>query len=216
MASRSFPHPSAARKITSPVGKNITISREEVDKRMTSPRIKVTAGPHEVGFTFIDRPTQEQNMWQPVLRDSLEAHNPSRHPETAHRKYRRSLQCHRHQRNPGPQAALHLQAGVRRKGSALRSTRSCPVSRAVPSGGPSSESDIEAPMAFYQRRSQATAATSMPASARDWREFWRVRPSCSARKRIRPDLPPGAAHRISDLELASRLSFFLWSSIPGR
>jgi mono/diheme cytochrome c family protein len=57
--------------------KNIVISREEVDKRMTSPRIKVTAGPHEVGFTFIERPTQEQNMWQPVLRDSLEAHNPS-------------------------------------------------------------------------------------------------------------------------------------------
>jgi hypothetical protein len=27
-------------------------------------------------------------------------------------------------------------------------------------------------------------------------------------------LPAGAAHRISDLELASRLSFFLWSSIP--
>ena len=56
-----------------PSGKNITISREEVDKRMTSGRIKVTAGPHEVGFTFIDRPAQEQNMWQPVLRDSLEA-----------------------------------------------------------------------------------------------------------------------------------------------
>jgi hypothetical protein len=28
------------------------------------------------------------------------------------------------------------------------------------------------------------------------------------------NLPPGAAHRVSDLELASRLSFFLWSSIP--
>lgn len=27
-------------------------------------------------------------------------------------------------------------------------------------------------------------------------------------------LAPGAAHRLSDLELASRLSFFLWSSIP--
>ena len=27
---------------------------------------------------------------------------------------------------------------------------------------------------------------------------------------------PGAAHPVSDLELASRLSFFLWSSIPGR
>ena len=27
-------------------------------------------------------------------------------------------------------------------------------------------------------------------------------------------LPAGAAHRVTDLELASRLSFFLWSSIP--
>jgi hypothetical protein len=29
-----------------------------------------------------------------------------------------------------------------------------------------------------------------------------------------PDATPGSVHRISDLELASRLSFFLWSSIP--
>lgn len=29
-----------------------------------------------------------------------------------------------------------------------------------------------------------------------------------------PDARPGSVHRISDLELASRLSFFLWSSVP--
>jgi hypothetical protein len=29
-----------------------------------------------------------------------------------------------------------------------------------------------------------------------------------------PDAAPGTVHRISDLELASRLSFFIWSSIP--
>ena len=28
------------------------------------------------------------------------------------------------------------------------------------------------------------------------------------------NVAPGTAYRISDLELASRLSFFLWSSIP--
>ncbi len=31
-----------------------------------------------------------------------------------------------------------------------------------------------------------------------------------------PNLPPGAVYAIDDLELASRLSFFLWSSIPDR
>ena len=29
------------------------------------------------------------------------------------------------------------------------------------------------------------------------------------------DLPPGTIYRIDDLALASRLSFFLWSSLPG-
>jgi hypothetical protein len=33
-------------------------------------------------------------------------------------------------------------------------------------------------------------------------------------ERVPANLPAGAAYRISDLELASRLSFFLWSSIP--
>ncbi len=30
----------------------------------------------------------------------------------------------------------------------------------------------------------------------------------------RPELPPGAVYALSDLEIASRLSFFIWSSIP--
>ena len=42
----------------------------------------------------------------------------------------------------------------------------------------------------------------------------RRRTSCSASSAIRANVAPGTAYRISDLELASRLSFFLWSSIP--
>ena len=34
------------------------------------------------------------------------------------------------------------------------------------------------------------------------------------RSASRPDWQPARAYRISDLALASRLSFFLWSSIP--
>ena len=34
------------------------------------------------------------------------------------------------------------------------------------------------------------------------------------RSRSRPDAKPGRIYRLSDLELASRLSFFLWKSIP--
>jgi hypothetical protein len=78
-----------ARVFSAPIGgkedhdratENKPVAREEFDKRMMSPRIKVAAGLHEVGFTFVERPTQEQNMWQPVLRATQEAHNPSGMP----------------------------------------------------------------------------------------------------------------------------------------
>ena len=60
------------------------------------------------------------------------------------------------------------------------------------------------------------AATSITASR--WR-FGRilVDPEFYFRKEAEPaNVKAGKTYRISDLELASRLSFFLWSSIPGR
>jgi hypothetical protein len=192
--------------------KNIVISREEVDKRMTSPRIKVSAGTHEVGFTFIDRPTQEQNMWQPVLRDSLEAHNPSGIPrlrtgniegpynvtgisETAARK--RLFTCK--PKSPAQESACAsgiLSAVARR---AFR--------RSV------TASDIKRPMEFYNdaRKEGGDFNAGIRAG------LARILASPAFVFRAEEDpvaLPPGAPHQISDLELASRLSFFLWSSIP--
>src|SRR5439155_191432 len=60
-------------------GKDILQSRIEIDKRMTG-RVAVTAGPHEVGFTWIERTTREQAVWQPSLRASQEVHNPAGMP----------------------------------------------------------------------------------------------------------------------------------------
>ena len=77
---------------------NTPVPREEFDKRMTSPRIKVTAGLHDVGFTFVERPEQEQNVWQPVLRASQEAHNPSGMPRLRNGDHRGAVQRHRRQR----------------------------------------------------------------------------------------------------------------------
>ena len=60
----------------------------------------------------------------------------------------------------------------------------------------------------------ATAGASMPASISRSVACCRARSSSSASSAIRRRSPPGAAYRLSDLEIASRLSFFLWSSIP--
>ena len=78
---------------------------------------------------------------------------------------------------------------------------------------PATDADVEEMMAFFE-----PAATKAEASITGSR-----RP-CSASSRIRssstaPEIEPASSRRgrrtaISDLELASRLSFFLWSSIP--
>ena len=48
------------------------------------------------------------------------------------------------------------------------------------------------------------------------RGFCRARRSCTGSRSDPAGARPGAAHAVSDIELASRLSFFLWSSIPDR
>jgi hypothetical protein len=193
-------------------GKNIVISREEVDKRMTSPRIPITAGPHEVGFTFIDRPAAEQNAWQPVLRDSLEAHNPSGIPrlrtgniegpfnvtgisETPTRK--RLFTCKPTTAAKEAPCATEILSNVARR--AYRR----PV-------GPN---DMEAPMSFYS--DARMKGGDFDAGIRAGLARILASPAFVFRSESDPaNLPEGAAHRVSDLELASRLSFFLWSSIP--
>jgi mono/diheme cytochrome c family protein len=223
-------------------GKNITISREEIDKRMTAPRMRITAGVHEVGFTFVEQPVQEQNVWQPVLRDSLEAHNPSGLPrlrtgniegpynvtgisDTPARK--RLFVC-------TPSASAKASAGSRASSSALavreapQSRRSSPaldandttcaqkILSAVARHAfrrPVVAADVAAPMDFY-REARADGG-DFDAGIRAGLSRILASPAFLFRSEQDPaTLTPGVAHRISDLELASRLSFFLWSSIP--
>src|SRR5205085_10398141 len=75
------------------------------------------------------------------------------------------------------------------------------------------ESDLEAPLAFYtdaRKRGGDFNAGIRAGLARIL-----ASPSFIFRSERDPaTLPAGSAHRVSDLELASRMSFFLWSSIP--
>ena len=48
-------------------------ARTVVDARMTG-RVTVTAGPHDVGFTWKERPFERQDVWEPSRRDSQEVH----------------------------------------------------------------------------------------------------------------------------------------------
>ena len=81
---------------------------------------------------------------------------------------------------------------------------------------PVTDADIETPLSFYQAALNSSASGSgFDAGIESALSFILTSPEFLFR--VEPAAPgdkPGASHRVGDLELASRLSFFLWSSIP--
>ncbi len=194
------------------VTEGFNAAQDAVNEAMTSGPIPITAGPHEVAFTWRERAAREQNAWEPGLRASLEAHNPSGMPrledgviegpynvtgvsETPTRE--RLFVCRPASTAEEPACAEQILSSLARK--AFRR--------------PVDGSDIEASLAFYNdARANGgdfdggirAAVSRMLVSP--WFLF-RVEADS-------PDVPAGSNHAISDFELASRLSFFLWSTIP--
>ena len=184
-----------------------------IDARMTG-RVSVTAGPHEVGFTWKERPFQRQDVWQPSLRDSQEIHmigglprlravnvdgpyNVKGVSNTPSRE--RLFVCRPKSAAEEPACAEKILTNLARR--AYRR----PVTAA----------DGEAPIGFYKQARENGG--DFDAGIRSG--VARILSSPSFLYRIEQDpagVRPGAAHTISDLELASRLSFFLWSSIPDQ
>src|SRR6185369_1968605 len=78
---------------------------------------------------------------------------------------------------------------------------------------PVGANDMEAPMSFYN--DARMKGGDFDAGIRAGLARILASPAFVFRSESDPaNQPEGAAHRITDLELASRLSFFLWSSIP--
>jgi hypothetical protein len=77
---------------------------------------------------------------------------------------------------------------------------------------PVGDEDLKVPMDLYR---QGRARDSFAAGIELALSAVLVNPQFLFRiERDTADLPAGTAYRIADLELASRLSFFLWSSVP--
>lgn len=82
---------------------------------------------------------------------------------------------------------------------------------------PVTDADLAKLMPFYEkgRKEAATKETAFDHGVQMALERLLVSPQFLYRIERDPDnAAPGSTYRISDLELASRLSFFLWSSIP--
>ena len=79
---------------------------------------------------------------------------------------------------------------------------------------PVDKTTVDTLMDFYREGRERERRLSIAASSRRCSSFSPVRSSWSASKPIPPSCASNAAYRLDDLALASRLSFFLWSSLP--
>jgi hypothetical protein len=184
---------------------------EAVDRHLRA-RLPVRAGPHALGVTFLRRTFAV--------------------PETERQPYVAHFNMDRH---PRIQPAVHsvavtgpFEAGGASDTPARRRLVVCrpagpseetPCARQIVSTlarrayrRPVTAADLEAPMAFYRDGRagggfEAGIELALRAVLTSPEFMFRI-------ERDPPGVGPGAAYRVSDVELASRLSFFLWSSIP--
>ena len=187
------------------------IDHSQVDKHLKV-RVAVSAGPHDVAVTF---PKSQSSLLETMRQPTQSRFNMHRHPRTAPAVFqisvtgpyaargpdntpsrRRLLVCHPAAASEEERCAREILAKL------LRRAYRRPVT----------DADLAGPMAFYR---EGRAGASFDAGIEEALTSVLVSPQFLFRTESPPSFDePEAAYRISDIELASRLSFFLWSSIP--
>jgi hypothetical protein len=175
-------------------------------------RAAVTAGPHQLGVTFLKKPSELME----TKRQPYQAHfNMHRHPRLTPALYQVSIGGPFESTGPGdtPSRRRIFIAQPRQPGEADHCAEQIltPLLRRAYRREVSS-ADLEKPMAFYR---QTQADEGFEAGIEAALSAILVSPEFLFRVEQDPaGVPPHTAYRLTDQELASRLSFFLWSSIP--
>ncbi len=175
-------------------------------------RLPIQAGPHEVGATFL----RKSAALLETERQPYQAHfNYYRHPRITPAVYSVSIVGPYDAEGPGETPSrqrifvCHPQKASEEEGCAQQILQTL-MRRAY--RRPVTGADIERPLEFYR---QTRAKDGFEAGVEMALRAVLVSPEFLFRvEQDPPDVASKTAYRISDLELASRLSFFLWSSIP--
>jgi len=175
-------------------------------------RIPVTAGPHRLGVTFVKNPS---SLLETRRQPYVARFNMHRHPRLGPAIYQISINGPYDAKGPGDTPSRRRifvsrptkpgeedQCAERILSTLMRRAYRRPVNAA----------DLQKPMKFYR---EAKAGDGFEAGIETALSAILVSPQFLFRvEQDPPGVVPNTAYRIADLELASRLSFFLWSSIP--
>ena len=197
-------------------------------------RVPVTAGPHVVGVSFVREMWEPEGLPQPLQRGRVIANDqvymdyanvglgPDRRPVHDRRVLRKT--------RPAAARFSSCQPTSRRRRQACATKILSRMAR-LAYRRPVTNADVQTLLEFFddgparRRRASTPAFSSRSSACSSIRIF-----SCGCPPRIRSrsrsrsrqsssrqsavGSPAACAYRLSDLEVASRLSFFLWSSIP--
>jgi hypothetical protein len=175
-------------------------------------RVPVTAGPHQLGVTFVKNSSSLIETARQPLQSRF---NERRHPRVTPAISQVSITG-----AYAPQGAVDTPSrrqifvchptDASGETACARKILSTLMRRAYRRS--IAEADLERPMAFYR---EGKSEHDFDAGIGRALSAVLINPEFLFRVEADPDkASPGVAYRISDLELASRLSFFLWSSLP--
>jgi hypothetical protein len=184
---------------------------ERVDEHLKL-RLTVTAGPHDLGVTFVKNPTDLIE----TLRQPYNSHfNMHRHPRQTPAVYQVQITGPFAPTGPGDTPSRRRVFVTRPRSADDEEPCAKQILSAVMRQAyrrPVTDADVNRVLPLYREARQdgdldagIEAALSAILVSREF--LFRV-------ERDPPGVAPKAVYRVSDVELASRLSFFLWSSIP--
>jgi hypothetical protein len=184
---------------------------DRVDRHLGA-RVPVTAGPHAIGATFV----KKTSALLETARQPYQSHfNSYRHPRIQPAVYSISIIGPYGASRPGETPSRRAIFGADRpaggdEDAAARRILTRLLRRAY--RRPVTDADLEGPFRLYLETKadggfEAGMEMALAAMLVSAEFLFRV-------EQDPPGIPANTPYRVSDLELASRLSFFLWSSIP--
>jgi mono/diheme cytochrome c family protein len=188
-----------------------TETADAIDARFAI-RVPVKAGPHTVGVSFVENlGLVDSARLQPFLRSSADTLDWTGRPHLD----RVSITGPFNATGPGDTPARRKVFVCRPATAASESTCARQIIATLTRHAyrtPVQDADIQPILDFYKSsRRDGTFERGIQSAL----QLILASPKFVFRvEQDPPNVPPGGIYRISDVELASRLSFFLWSSIP--
>jgi mono/diheme cytochrome c family protein len=189
---------------------NITAAADAVEARCAV-RVRLKAGPREIGVAFLrGSATQNSLRLQPFIRSSNDTLDPAGHPHIDTFTITGPFQPTGPGDTPSRRRIFTCRPGAGDEETCARRIVTALTRQAY--RGMESDADITRLMEFYRAGRRDGGFERGVQSAL---ERILASPKFLFRAEREPaNVPAGAPYRIRDLELASRLSFFLWSSLP--